>query len=168
VIYPGQTALGMAARTAHTATAAASSSSSPPALHVVPAPSPFGDERAPSSTGSSFLYRKQSSTTHGQHQLVNNNNSNFACFWLLLSTKGQYFLAFREYSGVDRRLGNNALQHATPRRGPAGMPSNRSGYFPLMRSCALSICHSSKGVWRALRLKAYPLKSKRKTQLLLF
>jgi hypothetical protein len=33
---------------------------------------------------------------------------------------------------ADRRLGNNALQHATPRRGSAGMPSSRSGYFPLM------------------------------------
>jgi hypothetical protein len=32
----------------------------------------------------------------------------------------------------DRRLGNNALQHATPRRGSAGMPSNRSGCLPLM------------------------------------
>jgi hypothetical protein len=30
------------------------------------------------------------------------------------------------------RFGDNALQHATPRRGPAGMPSSRSGYLPLM------------------------------------
>jgi hypothetical protein len=38
----------------------------------------------------------------------------------------------KKYNG-DRRVGDNALQHATPRRESAGsMPSNLSGCLPLM------------------------------------